>query len=235
MAGHLPAAGYALILEGETDSVTCWYNEYPALGLPGAGNWNEAAHAPLFEGVPVIFIVIERDKGGASVLKWLSRSSIAPRARLVYMPEGVKDPCALWCANPDRDAFRASMQACLAAAEPFDAQKYALPSKATAPGAKGEGKITQDDFWSYLPQGDYIFVPTGDHWPAKSVNAASDVEDTAMLLDIFRAVHQMTWAPGLPQVIDGKIMVDGGWIKRAGVRCFNKYIPPKPDLGDRTT
>jgi hypothetical protein len=52
------------------------------------------------------------------------------------MPEGVKDPSELWCRNPDRDAFRAAMQACLDAAEPFDPEKYA-PNKATA-SAKGE-------------------------------------------------------------------------------------------------
>src|SRR5262249_33699962 len=75
-AHALPSAGYAILWEGETDYATLYLNNKPVLALPGAENWNEERHAPLLDGVPAIFVVIERDAGGAGVLKWLARSRI---------------------------------------------------------------------------------------------------------------------------------------------------------------
>jgi hypothetical protein len=31
----------------------------------------------------------------------------------------------------------------------------------------------------------------------------------------------MTWAPGEPMLIPGRLVSNGGWIKRNGVTCFN--------------
>jgi len=45
-------------------------------------------------------------------------------------------------------------------------------------------------------------------------------------LDRNRPVEQMTWAPGLPTIIEGRLIAEGGWIERAGVKCFNQYRPP---------
>ena len=39
-------------------------------------------------------------------------------------------------------------------------------------------------------------------------------------------VEQMTWAPGEPMPIEGKVVANGGWIERKGVACFNLYRPP---------
>ena len=36
----------------------------------------------------------------------------------------------------------------------------------------------------------------------------------------------MTWAPGEPQTIVGRLASDGGWIERPGVVTFNLYRPP---------
>jgi hypothetical protein len=36
----------------------------------------------------------------------------------------------------------------------------------------------------------------------------------------------MTWAPGLPTEIEGKLISDGGWIERPGCTVFNLYRPP---------
>ena len=46
------------------------------------------------------------------------------------------------------------------------------------------------------------------------------------------AVEQMTWAPGLPQLIEDKLINEGGWIDRKGVTVFNLYRPPRPPHGD---
>ena len=108
-------AGHVVIVEGESDAATLWFHDIPAIGLPGATTWNEDRDAPLLDGIGTIYVVIEPDKGGAAVVKWLSRSSIRPRARLVRL-HGAKDPSALYLANPD--AFKAAFQRALDDAQP---------------------------------------------------------------------------------------------------------------------
>jgi len=107
-------AGYVVLVEGESDCHTLWLHNFPALGLPGAGNWNEERDAPLLAELSMIFVVIEPDKGGEAVMKWLRRSSIAARARLVRIP-GSKDPSALYLADPD--GFASTFQRALDDAE----------------------------------------------------------------------------------------------------------------------
>jgi hypothetical protein len=103
-----------------------------------------------------------------------------------------------------------------------------------------------------MPMHNYVFVPTRATWPGASVNSRippiklSDDSGAPLLdkdgkqivlpasawLDRFRPVEQMTWAPGQPTIIDNKLIIEGGWIDRAGVRCFNLYHPPKIIPGD---
>lgn len=51
-------------------------------------------------------------------------------------------------------------------------------------------------------------------------------------LDQHRAVEQMTWAPGLPEVMENRLVAGGGWIERTGCRTFNLYQPPVAPQGD---
>jgi hypothetical protein len=233
MAAHLPAEGRAIIVEGETDALTCWFHSFPALGLPGAGTWNEDRHAPLLEGVPVVYVVVEPDQGGAATLRWVARSSIAPRVRLVRMTAKTKDPSALYLA--DRENFKTAFQALLAEAEPFDPQKHAPASTAASSGTA----LSYEDFWAYMPQHRYIFIPTGEDWPASSVDArlpargsGRDSVSASEHLDKTRPIEQMTWAPGLPDIIRDRYVNEGGWIERPGANCFNRYRPPIVEPGD---
>jgi hypothetical protein len=114
--GDARKAGYVVIVEGESDAATLWFHGIPAIGLPGATTWNEDRDAPLLGGIGAIYVVIEPDTGGDAVLKWLSRSSIRPRARLVRLPSGTKDPSALHIADPD--GFKATFQRALDEAQP---------------------------------------------------------------------------------------------------------------------
>ena len=57
-------AGAITICEGESDCHTLWQGGFPAIGLPGAGNWNEERDAKHFDGFKTIFVVIEPDRGG---------------------------------------------------------------------------------------------------------------------------------------------------------------------------
>jgi hypothetical protein len=111
-------AGRIVLVEGESDCHTLWQNGFPAIGLPGAGNWNEGRDAPLLANIREIFVVIEPDKGGETIMKWLRDSSIAPRVRLVRL-KVAKDPSALYLADPD--GFREAFQHALDAAEPYQA------------------------------------------------------------------------------------------------------------------
>jgi hypothetical protein len=105
-------------------------------------------------------------------------------------------------------------------------------------GAAGSG-VSIDDFYAFMPMHSYIFAPTGEMWPSASVNSripsiAATVNATKASdwLDRNRPVEQMTWVPGQPTVIDDRLIADGGWIERNGVRCFNLYRPPSIGRGD---
>jgi Family of unknown function (DUF5906) len=126
--------------------------------------------------------------------------------------------------------------------------------EAGADGAEGDG-VRLEDFVAYMQSHDYIFKPAGDFWPAARVNARLPKvklfdgsgqpvmdEDTGEQKEIkpsawlasHAAIEQMTWAPGLPQIIPDKLINAGGWIDRKGVSVFNLYRPPRPSQGDAT-
>jgi len=91
--------GYVVLLEGESDCHTLWYNDIPALGIPGASVWREE-WSKYLEGIPTIYLVVEPDEGGQSILKWLERSEIRDRVRLVDLGEA-KDPSGLYLSCPE--------------------------------------------------------------------------------------------------------------------------------------
>jgi hypothetical protein len=132
-------AGYVMLVEGESDCHTLWQHQLSALGLPGNTNWNEERDAPLLGEIPVIYVVIEPEQSGNGVLKWLSRSAIAPRVRLVRLV--VKDPSALHLSvDGDPERFRSELQAALNAAEPYQAmaEREAAAEAAKAKEAAGD-------------------------------------------------------------------------------------------------
>lgn len=103
----------------------------------------------------------------------------------------------------------------------------------------GEQKLTVDDFWMYSPQHSYICTRTRDHWPATSVDARASwpiasgkAVRPSRWIDARRAVDQMTWAPGLPEIIEGQLVAEGGWTPSPNARVFNLYRPPSPPRGD---
>lgn len=91
---------FVVLVEGESDTHTLWFNRIPALGLPGASNWKENRDVPHLERFKTIYIVVEPDRGGETVLKWIIRSSIKQRVQLVTLP--VKDVSALYLDDPDK-------------------------------------------------------------------------------------------------------------------------------------
>ena len=122
-------------------------------------------------------------------------------------------------------------------------------SKHTAPTSPNQGaKVRLDDFHAYLPTHSYIFEPTREMWPSTSVNAiispiatgkmdknnAMEFIPAAKWLDENRAVHQVTWSPGDPLVVQDRLVTGGGWIVHTGCDTFNLYLPPVIKRGDAT-
>jgi DNA primase len=106
------AAGYVVLVEGESDCHTLWSHGIPALGIPGAANWREDRDARHLDGIEAIYVVVEPDRGGDTVQEWLSRSSIRHRAKLICLP--TKDASALHLEG-QKEFARRWQDACLGA------------------------------------------------------------------------------------------------------------------------
>ena len=122
---------------------------------------------------------------------------------------------------------------------------YAAPGKKARAKAKPNGHAAEqsqihiEDFVAYMPMHNYIFTPTGETWPASSVNArippVREGDDKTIpaskWLDKNAPVEHMTWCPGEPMLIKDRLISEGGWIERRGCTVFNLYRPPTLVLG----
>jgi hypothetical protein len=130
-----------------------------------------------------------------------------------------------------------------------DQQFSGLERLARQTGSRGkktnETAVALDDFRAYMPMHAYIFAPSGEMWPGKSVNSRirpvcvgknANGEDqyisASAWLDKHQPVEQMTWAPGEPQLIRDRLITGGGWTDWPGATVFNQYRPPAISLGD---
>jgi len=108
-------------------------------------------------------------------------------------------------------------------------------------------RLSRDDFYAYLPSHKYIFRPTGALWEISGINgnlaAITDGFDVdgnpvrwkpSSWLDTHRPVHQLTWLPGGPEVLENVIVEEAGMIEHAGARAYNTYRAPQPMDGDRS-
>ena len=94
---------------------------------------------------------------------------------------------------------------------------------------------SRDDFYAYMPTHRYIFAPSRQLWPGRSVDARLGFVEgipASVWLDENRHVEQMTWAPGQPMLIEDRLVSEGGWIVKRGCRIFNLYRPPIIRLGE---
>src|SRR5262249_26076773 len=94
-------------------------------------------------------------------------------------------------------------------------------------------EVQISDFVAYMVMHAYIFRPTRELWPARSVNARLDpiqVGDKSVpasaWLDMRAAVEQMAWSPGEPELIRDRLLINGGWIERRGCTTYNLYRAP---------
>src|SRR5262249_9182467 len=118
-----------------------------------------------------------------------------------------------------------------------------LAAKDAAEPADVPAGATILDFYAYLPQHRYIYIPGRDTWPAASIDARLPKQRPptggkrirpSLWLDRDRAVEQLAWAPGEPPIIPDRLIHDGGWVAQPGVHVFNLYRPPTLARGDAT-
>lgn len=109
-------AGHIVIVEGESDSHTLWLHKIPAIGVPGASNWKEE-WATCFDGIEKIYLVVEPDNGGETLLAKIRKSAIQERVRIVKL-DGAKDPSALYLKKPAR--FEERWNGAIAASQPLN-------------------------------------------------------------------------------------------------------------------
>lgn len=107
---------YVVIVEGESCAQTLWHHGIPALGLPGASNWNEERDAEHLAQFERIYVAIEPDKGGEAVMSWIAKSSIRDRA-LLFSFDRHKDVSDAYVADPT--TFPERFQEALGAAKPW--------------------------------------------------------------------------------------------------------------------
>jgi hypothetical protein len=116
LLGEARAAGFVVLVEGESDCHTLWYHEIPALGIPGASNWRDGWMTYL-DGIEKIYAVIEPDQGGDTLREKLTGcEAIRERLHLLELGEH-KDPSALHLADSDR--FRERFEVALERAKPL--------------------------------------------------------------------------------------------------------------------
>ena len=99
--------GYAILVEGESDTQTLWYLKMAALGVPGASNF-KAKMVPKLEGLK-LYIHVEPDKGGETfmekVCRVLHEEGYTGEVYTWSCKQfGVKDPSDLYMKYGEQDA-----------------------------------------------------------------------------------------------------------------------------------
>lgn len=107
----------------------------------------------------------------------------------------------------------------------------AAPGTLPAPNPYLRVQLPREDFMSVLSAGSYIYLPTREYWPKKSVDSACGA-GMSDVIDQTSPVHQLIWAPGHPEYSKGQLLVDGGWIDKPDVAVLNVYRPPLPYAGN---
>jgi predicted P-loop ATPase len=95
-------AEYLTIVEGESDCWTLWFNNFPAIGMPGANTAKKLKPEYLHD-IPKVYIIQENDHAGAEFSKGISKklSSIGYEGSYyIVKMESAKDPNDLYKKSP---------------------------------------------------------------------------------------------------------------------------------------
>src|SRR5579863_5008953 len=125
-------AGYLVLVEGESDCWTLWYQGVPALGLPGA-EMTSLLEAWMLTDIDRLYLIQEPDHGGTAFVSHLTKRLADwrwPGKVYVVRLSSAKDPNDLY--KQDRAGFRAAFQQALEQAQPVGlSQARSAPSMPT--------------------------------------------------------------------------------------------------------
>ena len=101
---------WIILVEGESDCHVLWTQGFPTLGVPGASSFRPewaTAHLGGFERV----YVVHEDEAGAGLVEKVAES-LGDRLYVMSMPDGHKDPRALYLDDKERfaDGLRLAME-----------------------------------------------------------------------------------------------------------------------------
>jgi energy-coupling factor transporter ATP-binding protein EcfA2 len=82
---HIRAAGWCLLVEGETDCWTAWLHDIPALGVPGKSTW-QATWTKHLAGLAVY---VWQEPGAQDLTRHMAAD--VPHLRVIVAPDGIKD------------------------------------------------------------------------------------------------------------------------------------------------
>lgn len=117
----------------------------------------------------------------------------------------------------------------LALAAP-ESSAAAVGASLTVPSGTPD-ELTPDDFFAHLPSHKYINRHTREPYSVDAINGHlkrfGDIlgMKPAAHLDMFRAVQQMSWHPGHPEIIEGMISDSGLLRPDPKGRIFNRFRP----------
>lgn len=93
----------------------------------------------------------------------------------------------------------------------------------------------REEFFAHLQDNKYVFRPTGVLYSAAGVdNGYQPIGGVkpSKWLAVNRPVHQLTWHPGKPELIEGELIASGELRDAPGRRAYNLYRPPRVLPGD---
>jgi len=129
--------GELLLVEGESDTLTAWFHNIPALGIPGA-EMTKVLTADALAGIESLWIIKEPDRGGstfvAALATRLRELSWRGEARVVTLP--VKDLNDLH--RHDSTAFADRLADAKLRAEPLDHNSETAADAVDRGGAEAE-------------------------------------------------------------------------------------------------
>jgi hypothetical protein len=246
------------VVEGEEDVLILRRHNIPATCNPmGAADddhpnkWRPEFNE-FFRGADVV-LCGDHDEPGRQHVRRVARN-LAPVARRVR----ILDLTRIWPDIKPSDDVRDWFNEGGGTPEALWAAVERLPdydvTEAAEAGSTDPTDIAVGDFISHMPTHKYIFKPSGELWPASSVNSRlppvavvdaggqpvlnkkgkQEFLPASMWIDQHQPVEQMSWAPGQPQLIANRLISQGGWIERPGCTIFNFYRPPTlvPKAGD---
>jgi hypothetical protein len=110
-----------------------------------------------------------------------------------------------------------------------------------------DNHIGLEDFYAVPASHQFMYMPARDLWPKESVDSILPPVQMpykhngkfvklkpSVWLKQYRRVEQITWAPGLPEIIEDRLISAGGWREHPGAHALNLYQPPTIVLGDAT-